>query len=148
MLLLMRDRHAPLDAATFRERLKDFLQQVDRGARRLQADAEDIYLVKYAFCALVDERDRGVGHVHAAEGPRECIGTGRIGTAGFQHPFFQQRERLFGHGVHGVPRHMRRGLVGRPGQHEHVAQYADTGAQRQRERGHAPAAGRHPRCNP
>ena len=59
MLLLMRDRHAPLDAATFRERLKDFLQQVDRGARRLQADAEDIYLVKYAFCALVDERVLG-----------------------------------------------------------------------------------------
>ena len=59
MLLLLRDRHAPVDAATFRNRLKDFLQQIDRGGRRLQADAEDIYLVKYAFCALVDERVLG-----------------------------------------------------------------------------------------
>lgn len=56
MLFLLRNRYAPGDAESFRSRLKEFLATVDRGARRLGAPGENVYLAKYAFCALVDER--------------------------------------------------------------------------------------------
>lgn len=56
MLFLLRNRYGPADAESFRAKLRDFLQSVERGARKLEAPAEDLYLVKYAFCALVDER--------------------------------------------------------------------------------------------
>lgn len=56
MLFLLRNRYSPADAESFRARLKDFLSGVDRGARKLGTSAEDVYLAKYAFCALVDER--------------------------------------------------------------------------------------------
>lgn len=56
MLFLLRNRYSPADAENFRARLRDFLQSVERGGRRLEIPAEDLYLAKYAFCALVDER--------------------------------------------------------------------------------------------
>ncbi|MCW7537700.1 type IVB secretion system protein IcmH/DotU [Aquabacterium sp. A7-Y] len=55
MLFLLKNKHAPLDAESFRERLKDFLREFERGADRLKTPSEDVYLAKYAFCALVDE---------------------------------------------------------------------------------------------
>lgn len=55
LVFLLRQRQAPRDAAEFRERIKDFLMEFERGALRLKADAEDVHLAKYAFCALVDE---------------------------------------------------------------------------------------------
>jgi type VI secretion system protein ImpK len=55
LLFLLKAKHAPLDADTFRERIKQFLTAFERGATRLQADAEDVYACKYAFCATVDE---------------------------------------------------------------------------------------------
>ena len=55
MLFLLKNKHAPVDADTFRERIKEFLREFERGADRLRAPAEDIYLTKYAFCALIDE---------------------------------------------------------------------------------------------
>ena len=55
LLFLLKAKHAPLDADTFRERIKHFLTAFERGATRLQADAEDVYACKYAFCATVDE---------------------------------------------------------------------------------------------
>nr|WP_047197595.1 type IVB secretion system protein IcmH/DotU [Caldimonas brevitalea] len=55
MLFLLKNKHAPLDAELFREKVKDFLKEFERGADRLKAPSEDVYLAKYAFCALVDE---------------------------------------------------------------------------------------------
>lgn len=55
LLFLLKAKHAPLDADTFRERIKQFLTAFERGATRMQADAEDVYACKYAFCATVDE---------------------------------------------------------------------------------------------
>lgn len=56
MLFLLRNRHAPPDAGQFRARLKDFLAEVDKGARRLNVSPDDLHLAKYAYCALVDEQ--------------------------------------------------------------------------------------------
>jgi type VI secretion system protein ImpK len=55
MLFLLKNRHAPLGFEDFRQRLRDFLMQFERGTRKLDCSAEDIYNAKYAFCALVDE---------------------------------------------------------------------------------------------
>jgi len=55
MLFLLKNRHPPADAEAFRSRLREFLSQFERGCRRMNCDAEDVYNAKYAFCALVDE---------------------------------------------------------------------------------------------
>ncbi len=60
MLFLLKNRYVPTGADELRGRIRDFLAQVERGAKKLgqagaPADAEHLYLAKYAFCALVDE---------------------------------------------------------------------------------------------
>ena len=55
LLFLLKAKHPPTDAETFRERIKAFLAQFERGAHKLGASTEDTYACKYAFCATVDE---------------------------------------------------------------------------------------------
>ena len=55
MIFLLRNRYAPSSADEFIERIRAFLATFERGAQRLQGPAADIYLCKFAFCALVDE---------------------------------------------------------------------------------------------
>lgn len=55
MLFLLKNRHAPQNAGEFRQRVRDFLLQFERGTRKLECSADDVYNAKYAFCALVDE---------------------------------------------------------------------------------------------
>jgi type VI secretion system protein ImpK len=55
MLFLLKNRHAPQGHAEFRQRVREFLLQFERGTRKLECDADDVYNAKYAFCALVDE---------------------------------------------------------------------------------------------
>jgi type VI secretion system protein ImpK len=55
MIFLLKNRYAPRSADEFRERVKAFLAEFERGAHRLHVSAEDNHLVKFAFCALVDE---------------------------------------------------------------------------------------------
>lgn len=55
MVFLLRNRAAPNDPEAFRDRIKQFLTGFERGARRLEASAEDTHLAKFAYCALIDE---------------------------------------------------------------------------------------------
>ena len=55
MVFLLRNRAAPSDPEEFRNRIKQFLSGFERGGRRLDANAEDIHLAKFAYCALIDE---------------------------------------------------------------------------------------------
>lgn len=55
MLFLIRNRHAPPNAAEFVTRIRTFLDDFERDARRTGASAIDIHEAKYAFCAAVDE---------------------------------------------------------------------------------------------
>jgi type VI secretion system protein ImpK len=55
MIFLLRNGQGPTDTAAFRERVRAFLQGFERGAQRLHIEADNIYLAKFAFCALVDE---------------------------------------------------------------------------------------------
>jgi type VI secretion system protein ImpK len=55
MIFVLRSRAVPLSEEEFRKRLRSFLKSFERGAQRLNASADDVYLAKFAFCALVDE---------------------------------------------------------------------------------------------
>ena len=55
MVILLRNRYVPSDAEAFRDRIKQFLTAFERGAKRLDASADDIHLAKFAYCALIDE---------------------------------------------------------------------------------------------
>ena len=55
MVFLLRNRASPSDADAFRDRIRTFLAGFERGARRLQASADDVHLAKFAYCALIDE---------------------------------------------------------------------------------------------
>jgi type VI secretion system protein ImpK len=55
MLFLLKNKHAPSDAQSLRDSIRDFLAEFERTSMQADASAEDVYLAKYAFCALVDE---------------------------------------------------------------------------------------------
>ena len=55
MVILLRNRYTPSDADAFRERIKQFLGNFERGTKRLDSSAEDVHLAKFAYCALIDE---------------------------------------------------------------------------------------------
>jgi type VI secretion system protein ImpK len=55
MIFLLKNAYTPADADSFRERIREFLVAFERGSKRLQVAAEDLYESKFAFCALVDE---------------------------------------------------------------------------------------------
>lgn len=55
MVFLLKNGQLPSQAAPFRERVKELLLQVDRGAKRLGLDSTDVYQAKFAFCGLLDE---------------------------------------------------------------------------------------------
>jgi type VI secretion system protein ImpK len=55
VVFLLRAGRGPADAEGFREQVRGLLADFERGARRLGAEADDVLLCKFAFCALVDE---------------------------------------------------------------------------------------------
>jgi type VI secretion system protein ImpK len=54
-LFMLKNRSAPIDDASFANNVTRFLDDFDRGAKKMNAAAEDIYAAKYAYCAAVDE---------------------------------------------------------------------------------------------
>jgi type VI secretion system protein ImpK len=55
MVFLLRNRYAPSEEQVFRDRIKQFLADFERGAKRLKVSTDDVFLAKFAFCALIDE---------------------------------------------------------------------------------------------
>jgi type VI secretion system protein ImpK len=55
MMFLLRNGHTPSDAEDFRDRVKEMLARVDRGAQKLGLLTQDVFRAKFAFCALLDE---------------------------------------------------------------------------------------------
>jgi type VI secretion system protein ImpK len=54
-LFLLKNGCGPHDKAAFPEHMTQFLGDVDRNAKTLGVQAEDVTAAKYAFCAAVDE---------------------------------------------------------------------------------------------
>jgi type VI secretion system protein ImpK len=61
LLFMLRNRCAPTEVDVFRERIKRFLDDFEKDARRNNASTDDIYAAKYAFCAAIDEAVLGSG---------------------------------------------------------------------------------------
>ncbi|GLU30661.1 type IVB secretion system protein IcmH/DotU [Trinickia caryophylli] len=55
MLFLLKEGHEPADAAEFTSRVQAFLADFERGAKKLNVPADDVYAAKFAFCAAIDE---------------------------------------------------------------------------------------------
>ena len=55
LLFLLKNGSAPGDEQGFMERIKAFLDEFTREAKKIRADDGDIEAAKYAFCAAVDE---------------------------------------------------------------------------------------------
>ncbi len=55
LLLLLKNRYTPSDAAQFAVQVRRLLDTFERGARQMNVSVDDIYAAKYAFCAAVDE---------------------------------------------------------------------------------------------
>jgi type VI secretion system protein ImpK len=55
MLFLLRNGQPPDSAGNFLAKVRGFLDEFDRGAKRLHVSADDVFDAKYAFCAAIDE---------------------------------------------------------------------------------------------
>lgn len=55
LIFLLRSGQAPESAHVLRQRIREFLLEVERGATKLNTSTTDLLLVKYAFCATLDE---------------------------------------------------------------------------------------------
>lgn len=55
MLFLIRNRQGPADEIAFASQIQRFLDEFERGAKKLEVSTEDVFAAKYAFCAAVDE---------------------------------------------------------------------------------------------
>ncbi len=55
LLLLLKNRYVPNDAAQFAAQVRRLLDAFERSARQKNVSVDDIYAAKYAFCAAVDE---------------------------------------------------------------------------------------------
>ena len=54
-LFLLKNRSAPQEESAFATKMKRFLDDFERNAKKLNASADDVHAAKYAFCAAVDE---------------------------------------------------------------------------------------------
>ena len=55
MVFLLKQGREPGDATEFGARVQAFLAEFERGAKKLNASADDVYASKFAFCAAIDE---------------------------------------------------------------------------------------------
>lgn len=55
MVFLLKNGYVPQDADKFRERIRTFLVNFERGTMRLGSKPDDVSTCKFAFCALLDE---------------------------------------------------------------------------------------------
>ncbi|WP_027797157.1 type IVB secretion system protein IcmH/DotU [Paraburkholderia acidipaludis] len=55
MLFLLKNGREPESAQAFSTRIQEFLTEFERGAKRLNIAADDVYAAKFAFCAAIDE---------------------------------------------------------------------------------------------
>ncbi|NSL57077.1 DotU family type IV/VI secretion system protein [Uliginosibacterium aquaticum] len=102
LLFMLRNRAAPADAGVFRERIRRFLDEFERNAKRQNASADDIYDVKYAFCAAVDEAILGSRFSVRDEWERQPLQLALFGEQLAGEGFFEKLEQLRAQGARRV----------------------------------------------
>ena len=99
MLFLLRNKHAPADARALRDSIRDLLAEFERNAMQADASAEDVYLAKYAFCALVDETVLTSSFKVRDDWERQPLQLQFFGDQLAGENFFVHLEQLRRHGV-------------------------------------------------
>ncbi len=102
MIFLLRNGYTPADGAAFRERLRQLLTKVERGAKRLSIDADDVYQAKFAFCALIDEIVLMSRMPIRDDWERNPLQLEMFGEQLAGEKFFDTLEKLRGEGAHRV----------------------------------------------
>jgi type VI secretion system protein ImpK len=55
MLFMLKSGREPGSAREFQSRIQQFLHDFERGAKKLDVSADDVFAAKFAFCAAIDE---------------------------------------------------------------------------------------------
>src|SRR3990167_4775723 len=103
MVFLLRNRHLPGSAQDFRERVKTFLAGFERGTQRLDSKAEDVFLAKFAFTALVDELAMSPTLGLRDQWERRPLQLELFGEQLAGEKFFEHLETLRGQGAARIP---------------------------------------------
>jgi len=102
LLFMLRNRAAPVDANVFRERIRRFLDEFEKRAKRHNALVDDIYDVKYAFCAAIDEAILGSRFSVRDEWERQPLQLMLFGEQLAGEQFFVKLENLRAQGARRV----------------------------------------------
>lgn len=99
MLFLLKNGREPGDAAEFGTRVQQFLDDFERGAKKLNVAAEDVYAAKFAFCAALDEAVLASSFRIRAEWERRPLQLALFGEQLAGEKFFQSLEECRAQGA-------------------------------------------------
>jgi type VI secretion system protein ImpK len=99
MLFLLKNGREPGDAGEFMSRIQQFLNDFERGAKKLNASAEDVYASKFAFCAALDEQVLSSSFAIRAAWERRPLQLALFGEALAGEKFFQYLEECRAQGA-------------------------------------------------
>jgi len=99
MLFLLKSGREPGDASEFGARVQQFLGDFERGAKKLNVAAEDVYAAKFAFCAALDESVLASSFRIRTEWERRPLQLALFGEQLAGEKFFQYLEECRAHGA-------------------------------------------------
>ena|SRR5215469_4254934 len=99
MLFLLKNGREPGDASEFGARVQQFLGDFERGAKKLNVAAEDVYAAKFAFCAALDESVLASSFRIRAEWERRPLQLALFGEQLAGEKFFQYLEECRAQGA-------------------------------------------------
>ena len=99
MLFLLKNGREPADSASFLARIQEFLGDFDRGAKKLNVSADDMFAAKFAFCAAVDESVLASGFKIRSEWERKPLQLTLFGEQLAGEKFFQHLEEARAQGA-------------------------------------------------
>lgn len=94
VVFMLKSGQRPSNAESFREHIRSLLIDYERGALGLKAAAEDVFLSKFAFCALVDETMLSLPSAARDDWERRPLQLELFGEQLAGERFFEHLERL------------------------------------------------------
>lgn len=94
LLLLLKNRYFPAEAATFSADVMQLLDRFELDARQLDVPADDVYAAKYAFCAAIDEAVLGADMAIRDEWERSPLQLRLFGDQLAGEQFFKELDEV------------------------------------------------------
>ncbi|WP_192804962.1 type IVB secretion system protein IcmH/DotU [Noviherbaspirillum aerium] len=102
LLLLLKNRYFPGDAASFSTDVELLLDRFEQDARQLDVSADDVYAAKYAFCAAIDEAVLGADMAIRDEWERSPLQLKLFGDQLAGEQFFKELDEVRRRGTSSV----------------------------------------------